>query len=91
MPLPTLHDQLNYGGWIPTSREALNEWLKDLAQKVEAEKKPFAYVIQKFQDLIESDPDVYMTITQMIVEANNPSVSNTAKLNLLHYDDCSFI
>jgi len=67
-------EQLQYGGWIPTSKQHLNEWLEGLAKVVKDNNKPFAYVIQQFQHVIESDPDVYMTINQMIAEANNPHI-----------------
>lgn len=54
------------GHWLPSDQRILHDWMNDLIQKVDAaEDEPLAPVIQEFQDLIDSDPELYMLFHQM--------------------------
>ncbi|MDY6855857.1 MAG: phosphatidylserine decarboxylase family protein [Thermodesulfobacteriota bacterium] len=56
------------GEWLPSDQQVLNllnNWLIDLVNEAAAVKKPFHPVIQGFQKLIESDPEIYALVTMM--------------------------
>ena len=56
------------GGWLPKNQDVLESWLAKKIKTVEERKrtpKDFAPVIQKFQQLIESDAEIYMGFHQM--------------------------
>jgi len=46
----------------------LDRWLSDLIKVVDASEEPLRPVVQELQDLIESDPQVYMYFHQMFEE-----------------------
>src|SRR5208283_6202099 len=53
------------GGWLPTNLSALNNWLKETIEEAEEKKAPFLPVVEEFQNMIESDPVMFMYFTQM--------------------------
>jgi phosphatidylserine decarboxylase len=56
------------GRWLPSDQAVLDRWVADLAARVDANPQPFHPVIQEFQDLIESVPEIYMWFHQMFEE-----------------------
>ncbi len=68
------------GEWLPSDRVILETWLEKHIDVAEKEKKPFLPVIQEFQNLIESDAEIYMLFNQMFSQVphwgrykNNPA------------------
>lgn len=63
--------QYRVGEWLPSDQQILNDWLADLIDEVDAEKKldtekkPFHPVIKELQELIESDAEIYALVTMM--------------------------
>jgi len=53
------------GEWLPSDHAFLAKWLEAIIQKTHAEQKALHPVIADFQDLIESDPEVFMLFNQM--------------------------
>ena len=58
---------VNYrvGEWLPSDQKILDKWLANLVETVEGSNKEFLPVIQEFQELIETDPEIYMFFNQM--------------------------
>ncbi|KAK0201285.1 Phophatidylserine decarboxylase-domain-containing protein [Desarmillaria ectypa] len=52
------------GGWLPRNHRILQHWLAKKIAQVAANPQPFQPVIQEFQDLIESDAEIYMAFHQ---------------------------
>ena len=71
---PSLRDQLQRAGWLPKSKQALNDWVKAKVRMINMtdSDEPFAPVIQEFQEMIESDPELYMGFVQMFAEVPPP-------------------
>ena len=62
----THHKQTSrLGHWLPSNRKALDAWLTDTIDQAEKRKTPFHPVIQEFQEMIETDPVMFMYFTQM--------------------------
>lgn len=54
------------GQWLPSDQRILHNWMNHLIQEAkDAADEPLAPVIREFQDLIESDPELYMLFHQM--------------------------
>jgi phosphatidylserine decarboxylase len=53
------------GRWLPSDQRHLNGWLKITIETAEQKQAPIHPVIQEFQEMIESDPVLYMYFTQM--------------------------
>ncbi|KAK0440467.1 phosphatidylserine decarboxylase-like protein [Desarmillaria tabescens] len=53
------------GGWLPRDHRILQRWLAKKIAQVDANPQPFQPVIQEFQNLIESNADIYMDFHQM--------------------------
>jgi phosphatidylserine decarboxylase len=53
------------GKWLPSDHAFLAKWLEAIIQKTHAEQKAFHPVIADLQDLIESDPEIFMLFNQM--------------------------
>ena len=53
------------GHWLPANPEHLNAWLKKTIQKAEQKQPPYHPVVEEFRAMIESDPELYMYVTQM--------------------------
>lgn len=53
------------GAWLPSDQRTLNIWLASLKKEADANPKPQQPVIEEFQRLIESDPEIYMYFHQM--------------------------
>src|SRR5215469_13224389 len=51
--------------WLPSDHAFLARWLAALAEKAQAESRPFHPVINEFQDFIESDAAIFMLFNQM--------------------------
>lgn len=56
------------GEWLASDQAVLDRWLGDLIADVDAHDIPLQPVMQEFQDLIESDPEIYMFFHQMFEE-----------------------
>ncbi len=76
----TENRQYRVGEWLTSDRVILGAWLEMHIQEAEKEKKPFLPIIQEFQDLIESDAEIFMLFNQMFSQVphwgrykNNPS------------------
>jgi phosphatidylserine decarboxylase len=53
------------GEWLPSDQAFLDRWLEAMIRKTHAEVKALHPVIADFQDLIESDPELFMLFNQM--------------------------
>jgi len=53
------------GEWLPSDQAFLEAWLELHVIETEKEKKPLLPIIQEFQDLIESDAEIFMLFNQM--------------------------
>jgi phosphatidylserine decarboxylase len=53
------------GGWLPSDHAFLSKWLDAMIRKTNAEPKALHPVIADFQDLIESDAEIFMLFSQM--------------------------
>jgi phosphatidylserine decarboxylase len=53
------------GEWLPSDHAFLTKWLEAIIEKTELEAKALHPVIAGFQDLIESDAEIYMLFHQM--------------------------
>ena len=53
------------GEWLPSDQAFLDRWLEAMIRKTHAEVKALHPVIANFQDLIESDPELFMLFNQM--------------------------
>lgn len=62
------HSAFGAGKWMPTDPAALEAWLKDFSGKVRGKTSPRAPVIEKFAQLIDTDPVVRLYLTRMIDE-----------------------
>ena len=56
------------GKWLPSDQTVRDRWLADHIKAVDAHPTPLAPVVQKFKDLIEGDPEIYMYFHQMFEE-----------------------
>jgi phosphatidylserine decarboxylase len=61
------------GEWLPSDRASLIHWLETMIQKTLSEQKALHPVIADFQDLIESDPEIYMLFNQMFEQVTRHS------------------
>lgn len=74
------------GGWLPSNPIHLGQWLKNTKEEAEKNAAPFHPVIQEFQDMIESDPVMYMYFTQMFEEQPDiPIPPNSGDIKLENY------
>ena len=53
------------GHWLPADKDDLNFWLDDTIKAAEKHNAPYHPVIKKFEELIETDPQVYLYFSQM--------------------------
>ena len=53
------------GRWLPSDQRHLNDWLETTIETAERKQAPLHPVIREFQEMIESDPVMYMYFTQM--------------------------
>jgi phosphatidylserine decarboxylase len=51
------------GGWLPSDQRHLNDWLETTIETAEQKQAPLHPVIREFQEMIESDPVMYMYFT----------------------------
>ena len=63
--MPAALPPYRVGKWLPSDQAVLDRWLADQIRAAAANPKPLQPVIQEFQDLIESDPELYMFFHQM--------------------------
>jgi hypothetical protein len=62
----THHKQTSrLGHWLPSNRNGLNAWIANTIEQAEKRQAPLHPVVQEFQDMIESDPVMFMYFTQM--------------------------
>ena len=59
------HIPYRVGEWLPSDHAFLARWLESMVQKTHAEPKALHPVIADLQDLIESDPELFMLFNQM--------------------------
>jgi phosphatidylserine decarboxylase len=68
---------------LPSDRDELNRWLHDTIEEAEKRSLPPHPVILEFQEMIETDPVLYMYFTQMFEEQSTappPAGSGDVKL-----------
>ena len=65
--LPARHPY-RVGRWLPQDQRILDEWLTELVREVDSTDEPLRPVMQELQDLIESDPALYMYFHQMFAQ-----------------------
>ena len=53
------------GEWLPSDHAFLERWLEAMIRKTHAQPKALHPTIADFQDLIESDPEIFMLFSQM--------------------------
>ncbi|MCB0069221.1 MAG: phophatidylserine decarboxylase associated domain-containing protein, partial [Caldilineaceae bacterium] len=56
------------GKWLPSDQAFLDRWLAKQLQAVRENPQPLQPVVQEFQDLIESDAELFMYFHQMFEE-----------------------
>ncbi|MEM7240823.1 MAG: phosphatidylserine decarboxylase family protein [Pseudomonadota bacterium] len=56
------------GEWLPSDHQVLEIWLGNLIDHVDQNPKPFHPVITDFQNLIETDPEVFMLFHLMFTQ-----------------------
>ncbi len=56
------------GKWLPSDQTTLDNWLKELMKRTEQHDKPFHPIIEEFEDLIETDPEIYMYFHLMFTQ-----------------------
>ncbi len=56
------------GEWLPSDHAFLTRWLEAMIQKTHAEPRALHPVIAEFQELIESDPEIFMLFSQMFTQ-----------------------
>ena len=66
----TAGDARRLGGWLPSSQEALEEWLSGHGERVAAKggQAVLHPVLAEFQTLIDSDPVVRLYLNEMIAQ-----------------------
>ena len=75
------------GGWLPHDPADLGRWLKNTLEEAEKKAQPFHPVVHEFQQMIESDPVIFMYFTQMFEEQPKfppPAGSGDIKLKNYH-------
>ncbi len=65
------------GAWLPSDQAVLDRWRAELIARVEADRTPLHPVVQEFEDLIQSDPEIYMYFHLMFSQ-----VPNSPKFNV---------
>jgi phosphatidylserine decarboxylase len=63
--LKEVHIPYRVAEWLPSDHAHLKRWLDGMIQKTDARARALHPVIADFQDLIESDPEVFMLFNQM--------------------------
>jgi phosphatidylserine decarboxylase len=53
------------GEWLPSDQAFLDKWLGAMIKRTDTEEKALHPIIADFQDLIESDPEIFMLFNQM--------------------------
>ena len=67
------------GRWLPKDQRVLDQWLRDLVRQVDQTSEPLRPVMQELQDLIESDPTLYMYFHQMFEQVpDKPPYTRTS-------------
>jgi phosphatidylserine decarboxylase len=56
------------GDWLPSDHATLVQWLEDQVAKAEASSAGLAPVLVEFQELIESNAEIYMLFNQMFTQ-----------------------
>ncbi|HEX8104053.1 MAG TPA: phosphatidylserine decarboxylase family protein [Solirubrobacteraceae bacterium] len=56
------------GEWLPSDHAILTSWLAEQVAKAERDDAPLAPVLVEFQDLIESNAELYMLFTAMFTQ-----------------------
>ena len=72
------------GGWLPRDPGGLGRWVRNTIEEAERRALPFHPVVLEFQDMIETDPVMYMYFTEMFEEQSKmapPVRSGDVKLN----------
>jgi phosphatidylserine decarboxylase len=64
-PATGTHIAYRVGAWLPSDHAFLASWLEDMILKAHADPRALHPVIADFQDLIESDPEIFMLFSQM--------------------------
>ncbi len=75
------------GHWLPSNRKALDDWLANTVEQAEKRMAAFHPVVQEFQEMIESDPVMFMYFTQMFEQQPSfapPPQSGDIKLKNYH-------
>ncbi|KAL8729609.1 MAG: hypothetical protein Q9181_004941, partial [Wetmoreana brouardii] len=77
------------GGWLPSDRRTLREWVDRLIQRTPTQQqRPLDPVLQKFKDFINNDVMVHMLATRMFDEIpNTPPYRNDPTGLLLQVRD----
>ncbi|MEI6361993.1 MAG: phosphatidylserine decarboxylase family protein [Actinomycetes bacterium] len=66
------------GRWLPQDQRVLDQWLAELVEKVDQTTEPLRPVMQELQDLIESDPTLYMYFHMMFEQVpDHPPYNRT--------------
>ena len=66
------------GRWLPQDQRVLDQWLAELVEKVDQTTEPLRPVMQELQDLIESDPTLYMYFHMMFEQVpDHPPYTRT--------------
>lgn len=69
-----------HGRWLPGDAGLIQKWVHEMIEHVAAHPMPFLPITQKFQELIESDPAIYMLFHSMFAEIppkyKNPELPN---------------
>ncbi len=71
-PVTNLPVKRHLGGWLPADPIVLNIWIQETIKAAQAKKLPMHPVMQKFQQMIESDPVLHIAFIEMFYEGSNP-------------------
>jgi len=70
------------GGWLPKDHSVLQAWLADKIKALKTSKLAFDPVITEFQELIESNPEIYQGFHRMFDEVPTKPPYNNDPTNL---------
>jgi phosphatidylserine decarboxylase len=62
---PAVSAPYNVGPWLPSDQKLFDQWLEKLVAGTATTQEPLLPVVREFQDLIETDPQLFMLFHQM--------------------------
>lgn len=69
--VPENNINFRVGKWLPSDQKILKEWIEMMMRRSQQNTIPLLPVMKEFQELIESDAEIYMLFNQMFTEVPN--------------------